>query len=182
MSLAPYSTPTLSSSPQPGPTVTGSVLNSSVRGSEVGKKQRHKEKLKFAGLDDSDGSALTQSGDEAEESSPPRDPSGLGTEVGTRRLEKMRTPKWQNVRHLVCSMHHRFRVGLLLCTGAHPPALHRTRASAKNYESSESSKEGRIYPHSFGRGHVILQNHQETKAVDSCDDPGPPTASRFDRP
>ena len=54
-----------------------------MRGSEVGKKQGRKEKLKFAGLDDSDSSALTQSGDEAEESSPPHDPSGLGTEDGT---------------------------------------------------------------------------------------------------
>jgi hypothetical protein len=55
-----------------------------VRESDVGKKQRHKEKLKLAGLDDSDSSALTQSGDEAEESSPPpQDPSRPGTEVGT---------------------------------------------------------------------------------------------------
>ena len=55
-----------------------------MRGSEVGKKQRHKEKLKLAGLYDSDSSALTQSGDEVEESSPPpQDPSGPGTEVGT---------------------------------------------------------------------------------------------------
>ena len=38
----------------------------------------------MAGLDDSDSSALTQSGDEVEESSPPpQDPSGPGTEVGT---------------------------------------------------------------------------------------------------
>jgi hypothetical protein len=38
----------------------------------------------MAGLDDSDSSALTQSGDEAEESSPPpQDPSRQGTEVGT---------------------------------------------------------------------------------------------------
>ena len=58
--------------------------NSSVRGSDAGKKQRHKEKLKLAGLDDSDSSALTQSGDEVEESSPPpQDPPGPGTEVGT---------------------------------------------------------------------------------------------------
>ena len=38
----------------------------------------------MAGLDDSDSSALTQSGDEVEESSPPpQDPSRPGTEVGT---------------------------------------------------------------------------------------------------
>jgi hypothetical protein len=50
----------------------------------VGKKQRHKEKLKLAGLDDSDSSALTQSGDEMGESSPPpQDPSRPGTEGGT---------------------------------------------------------------------------------------------------
>ena len=61
-----------------------SAPNSSVRESDVGKKQRHKEKLKLAGLDDSDSSALTQSGDEADESSPPpQDPSRPGTEVGT---------------------------------------------------------------------------------------------------
>ena len=50
----------------------------------MGKKQRHKEKLKLAGLDDSDSSALTQSGDEAGDSSPPpQGPSGPGTEAGT---------------------------------------------------------------------------------------------------
>ena len=50
----------------------------------MGKKQRHKEKLKLAGLDDSDSSALTQSGDEAEESLPsPQDQSRPGTEAGT---------------------------------------------------------------------------------------------------
>jgi hypothetical protein len=50
----------------------------------VGKKQRHKEKLKLAGLDDSDSSALTQSGDEVEESSPPlQDPPKPGTEGDT---------------------------------------------------------------------------------------------------
>ena len=55
-----------------------------MRGSEVGKKQKHKERLKLAGLDDSDSSALTQSGDEAGESSPPpQGPSGPETEVGT---------------------------------------------------------------------------------------------------
>lgn len=49
----------------------------------MGKKQRHKEKLKLAGLD-SDSSALTQSGDEERVSSPPpQGPSGPGTEVGT---------------------------------------------------------------------------------------------------
>ena len=38
----------------------------------------------MAGLDDSDSSALTQSGDEAGDSSPPpQGPSGPGTEVGT---------------------------------------------------------------------------------------------------
>ena len=36
----------------------------------------------MAGLDDSDSSALTQSGDEVEESSPLQDPSGPGTEAG----------------------------------------------------------------------------------------------------
>jgi len=78
------STPTPTPSPPPAPTVTVSAPNSSVRGSDVGKKQKHKEKLKFAGLDDSDGSALTQSGDEGGDSSPPPQiPSGPGTEVGT---------------------------------------------------------------------------------------------------
>ncbi|KAF9644333.1 hypothetical protein BDM02DRAFT_3181585 [Thelephora ganbajun] len=77
-------TPTPPSSPPPGPIGTGSAPSSSVRGSDVGKKQRHKEKLKLAGLDDSDSSALTQSGDEVGESSPPpHGPSGPGTEVGT---------------------------------------------------------------------------------------------------
>lgn len=76
--------PTPSLSPPLAPVGTGSAPNSSVRGSEVGKKQRHKEKLKLAGLDDSDSSALTQSGDEAGESSPPpQGPSGPGTDVGT---------------------------------------------------------------------------------------------------
>lgn len=42
------------------------------------------DKLKLAGLYDSDSSALTQSGDEVEESSPPpQDPSRPGTEVET---------------------------------------------------------------------------------------------------
>jgi len=55
----------------------------------VGKKQRHKEKLKLAGLDDSDSSALTQSGDEAGGSSPhPQGPSGQGTETGTEHGEE----------------------------------------------------------------------------------------------
>lgn len=77
-------TPTPPPSPRQGPDGTGSAPNSSIRESEVGKKQRHKEKLKLAGLDDSDSSALTQSGDEVEESSPvPQDPSRPGTEVGT---------------------------------------------------------------------------------------------------
>ena len=80
----PHGTPTPSPSPPLVPTGPGSAPSSSVKGSEVGKKQRHKERLKFAGLDDSDGSALTQSGDEAEESSPPpQDRSGPATEVGT---------------------------------------------------------------------------------------------------
>ena len=49
----------------------------------MGKKQRYKEKLKLAGLDDSDSSAFTQSRDEAGESSPPpQGPPGLGTEAG----------------------------------------------------------------------------------------------------
>ena len=79
-----HSTPTPSPSPVLIPTGPGSAPNSSVNASEVGKKQRHKERLKLAGLDDSDGSALTQSGDEAEGSSPhPQDRSGPGTEVGT---------------------------------------------------------------------------------------------------
>ena len=55
----------------------------------MGKKQRHKEKLKLAGLDDSDSSALTQSGDEAGDSSPPpQGPSGPGTEAGTEHGEE----------------------------------------------------------------------------------------------
>lgn len=74
-------TPTPPPSPPQGSDGVRSAPNSSVRESDVGKKQRHKEKLKLAGLDDSDSSALTQSGDEAEESSPP--PSRPGTEVGT---------------------------------------------------------------------------------------------------
>jgi hypothetical protein len=50
----------------------------------VGKKHRHKEKLKLARLDDSDSSALTQSGDEMGESSPPpQDPSRPGMEGRT---------------------------------------------------------------------------------------------------
>ena len=78
------STPTPSPSPPPGPSGAGSAPNSSVREGDVGKKQRHKEKLKLAGLDDSDSSALTQSGDEAEESLPsPQDQSRPGTEAGT---------------------------------------------------------------------------------------------------
>ena len=152
-----------------------------MRGSEVGKKQGRKEKLKFAGLDDSDSSALTQSGDEAEESSPPHDPSGLGTEVGTEAGEdedaEMAERSSPGMFHAP-SVQGRF----VALHGCLPPALHRTRTSAKNHESSESSQEGRIYAYSFGRGHVILQNHQETKTVDSCDDSGPFTASRFDRP
>ncbi|KAF9781544.1 hypothetical protein BJ322DRAFT_1220394 [Thelephora terrestris] len=77
-------TPAPSPSPPPGPTRTGSAPDSSIRGSDVGKKQRHKEKLKLAGLDDSDSSALTQSGDEAEESSPPlQDQLKPGTEGDT---------------------------------------------------------------------------------------------------
>ena len=60
------------------------VPNSSVRESGVEKRQRHKEKLKLAGLDEGDGSALTQSGDEVEKSSPPpHDQSIPGTEAGT---------------------------------------------------------------------------------------------------
>ena len=77
-------TPTPEPSPAPAPIGTGSAPNSSVKGSEIGKKQRHNEKLKLAGLYDSDSSALTQSGDEAGNSSPPpHGPSGPGTEVGT---------------------------------------------------------------------------------------------------
>ena len=77
-------TPTPPLSPPQGPDGSGSAPNSGLRESDVGKKQRHKEKLKLAGLDDSDSSALTQSGDEAEESSPPpQDPSRPGTEVET---------------------------------------------------------------------------------------------------
>ena len=69
------------------------------RESEVGKKQRHKEKLKLAGLDDSDSSALTQSGDEMGESSPPpQDPSGTegGTEAGDEDAEmaERSSPGW----------------------------------------------------------------------------------------
>ena len=79
-----HSTPTASPSPVPPSTGPGSAPNSSVKASEAGKKQRHKEKLKLAWLVESDGSALTQSGDEAEGSSPPpQDRSGPGTEVGT---------------------------------------------------------------------------------------------------
>ena len=127
-----------------------------MRGSEVGKKQRHKEKLKFAGLDDSDSSALTQSGDEAEESSPaPHDPSGPGTEVGTEAGEdegaKMAERSSPGMFHAPSVQ------GLFVVLhGCLPPAPHRTRASAENHESSESSQEGRIYAYSFGCGHVIL--------------------------
>ena len=81
---SPGDPPTPSPSPPLAPVGTGSAPNSSVRGSDVGKKQRHKEKLKSAGLDNSDSSSLTESGDEMGASSPPpQGPSGPGTEVGT---------------------------------------------------------------------------------------------------
>jgi len=77
-------TPTPEPSPVPAPIGAGSAQNSSIRGSEIGKKQRHNEKLKLAGLYDSDSSALTQSGDEAGDGSPPpQGPSGPATEIGT---------------------------------------------------------------------------------------------------
>ena len=44
--------------------------------------QRYKENLKLAGLEGSDSGALTQSGDETEESSPSYDPFRPSTEVG----------------------------------------------------------------------------------------------------
>ena len=59
---------TLSTRPRSSNVVTvttGSAPDSSV--SEVGKKQKHKERLKLVGLDDNDSCALTQSGDEAGE-------------------------------------------------------------------------------------------------------------------
>ena len=91
-----------------------------MRGSEVGKKQRHKEKLKLAGLDDSDSSALTQSGDEAEGSSPPpQDPSGPGTEVGTEAGEEgdveMVERSSPGEFYLLS-----FRGRCVLCSGAYP--------------------------------------------------------------
>ncbi|KAF9781546.1 hypothetical protein BJ322DRAFT_1111476 [Thelephora terrestris] len=77
-------TPTPSPSPPPGPTRTGSAPDSSIRGRDVGKKRVHKEKLKLVGSDDSNSGALTQSGDEAEESSPPlQDQPKPGTEGDT---------------------------------------------------------------------------------------------------
>ena len=81
---AASATPTPPPSPPQSPDVIWSAPNSGVRESDVGKKQRHKEKLKLAGLGNSDSSALTKGGDEADGSlPPPQDPLRQGTEVRT---------------------------------------------------------------------------------------------------
>ena len=125
----PHITPTASPSPVPVSTGPGSAPNSSVKASEVGKKQKHKERLKFAGLAESDGSAFTQSGDEAEEISPLlRTDRRLGL-----KLEKRGTWKWPNSHHLV-SFHLRC-ITLLRCLSFIP---HRTYASSEDDKGPET--------------------------------------------
>ena len=112
-----------------------------MRGSEVGKKQRHKEKLKLAGLDDSDSSALTQSGDEAEESSPPpQDPSGPGTEVGTEAGEEdaeMAERSSPGGFHALLS-----QIRLLLYTGAYLPPYTEPVPVPKITKAQKAPKKG----------------------------------------
>ena len=153
------STPTPTPSPPPAPTVIVSAPNSSVRGSDVGKKQKHKEKLKFAGLDDSDGSALTQSGDEGGDSSPPPQiPSGPGTEVGTEAGEEeeveMAERSSPGEYPFCCRL---YGMGVLFCSGSHILLrCHRTGTSHETRENSERSQERCTWTYSFECGRCIL--------------------------
>jgi hypothetical protein len=110
-------------------------------------KRRHKEKLKLAGLDDSDSSALTQSGDEMGGSSPPpQDLSRPDTEAGTEVGEED------------AKMAEHLSPGELFATLlAHLLTPHHiTSARPETHKSQERSQARCIYAYSFRCGCCVL--------------------------
>ena len=93
-------TPTPPSSPEPAPARTGSAPNSSARESGVGKKQRHNEKLKLAGSDDSSAAPWPRPGTKWERSHLLPRTHQDQAQKPERKLEK-KTLKWQNAHLLV---------------------------------------------------------------------------------